>query len=89
MSATASSAGALQPCLEGVLKQLHALVQGADFIECDVVLTKDCQPICRHEPDISHTTDALMKFPTQQKNRTIDGVAHLVGDWCKSETSTT
>ena len=32
--------------------------QGADFIECDAVLTKDCQFICRHEPLLSNTTNA-------------------------------
>lgn len=52
--------------------------QGAHFIECDVVLTRDCQPICRHEPDISQTTDALKKFPDRQRNVTIDGINHQV-----------
>lgn len=53
-------------------------VQGADFIECDVVLTKDCKPICRHEPDISQTTDAMLKFPYRERNVTIDGQTHEV-----------
>ncbi|KAK9806395.1 hypothetical protein WJX73_000879 [Symbiochloris irregularis] len=50
-----------------------AVEQGADFIECDVVLTKDCKPICRHEPDISQTTDAMQKYPGRMRNATIDG----------------
>ena len=33
-------------------------MQGADFIECDAVLTKDCEFICRHEPLLSNTTNA-------------------------------
>ena len=56
--------------------EVRAPEQGADFIECDVVLTKDCHPICRHEPDISQTTDAIAKFPNHRKNLTIDGVAY-------------
>ncbi len=35
-----------------------AMEQGADFIECDVVLTKDLVPVCHHEPLVSGTTDA-------------------------------
>ena len=47
-------------------------VQGASFVECDVVLTKDCQLICRHEPDLVATTDAKTKFPELVRNYTID-----------------
>lgn len=47
-------------------------MQGASFVECDVVLTKDCQLICRHEPDLVATTDAKTKFPDLVKNYTID-----------------
>lgn len=36
-----------------------AIEQGADVIECDVVLTSDGAAICRHEPWLSNTTDAL------------------------------
>ncbi|KAK9787116.1 hypothetical protein WJX73_005239 [Symbiochloris irregularis] len=52
----------------------YLCVQGAHFVECDVVLTKDCQAICRHEPDVSQTTDALHKFPHLLRNDTIDGL---------------
>jgi glycerophosphoryl diester phosphodiesterase len=41
---------------------LLAIQQGADFIECDVVVTKDLQLICRHEPHLNDTTDAVDKF---------------------------
>lgn len=46
----------------------------ADFIECDVVLTKDRGLFCRHEPLLSDTTDADEKFPERATTYTIDGV---------------
>ncbi|KAK9829812.1 hypothetical protein WJX72_008034 [[Myrmecia] bisecta] len=42
---------------------LQGIQEGADFIECDMTLTKDCQVVCRHEPDLNGTTDAYVKFP--------------------------
>eukprot|EP00892_Ulva_mutabilis_P008511 jgi/Ulvmu1/6031/UM027_0006.1 len=50
-----------------------AIEQGADFIECDVVVTKDLKLICRHEPLLSGTTDADAKFPDRITAYTIDG----------------
>lgn len=41
---------------------LLAISEGADFIECDVVVTKDMRLICRHEPQLDDTTDAASKF---------------------------
>jgi len=41
---------------------LKAIEQGADFIECDVVVTKDLHLICRHEPNLNDTTDAWQHF---------------------------
>lgn len=41
---------------------LEAIREGADFIECDVVVTKDLQLICRHEPNINDTTNAWEQF---------------------------
>ena len=41
---------------------LMAIAQGADFIECDVVVTRDLQLICRHEPNLDDTTDAWERF---------------------------
>ena len=55
----------------------HDCLQGADIIECDIVLTKDCVPICRHEPELITTTDALTKFPQLRRNFTVD--ANLFG----------
>ncbi|GIM00795.1 hypothetical protein Vretimale_5719 [Volvox reticuliferus] len=37
-----------------------AIEQGAQFIECDVVLSQDLVPLCRHEPNIAHTTNVLV-----------------------------
>ena len=34
-----------------------AIAQGADCIECDIVLTKDGTPICRHDVILDDTTD--------------------------------
>lgn len=53
-----------------------AIDQGADFIECDIVLTKDCELICRHEPLVSGTTNADQVFPDRVRNYTVDGVEY-------------
>eukprot|EP00198_Chlamydomonas_reinhardtii_P002241 XP_001691577.1 glycerophosphoryl diester phosphodiesterase family protein [Chlamydomonas reinhardtii] len=37
-----------------------AIEQGAQFVECDVVLTRDLVPICRHESNIADTTNVLL-----------------------------
>lgn len=37
--------------------------QGVDFIECDAVYTKDCALVCRHDVDLTRSTDAALKFP--------------------------
>ncbi|KAL4451383.1 hypothetical protein ABPG77_009455 [Micractinium sp. CCAP 211/92] len=50
-----------------------AIKAGADFIECDVVPTKDCKLICRHEPELTGTTDAAAKFPDRVQTFNIDG----------------
>ncbi|GMH45298.1 hypothetical protein BSKO_13255 [Bryopsis sp. KO-2023] len=56
-------------------KEAYALAihHGADFIECDVVVTKDKHLICRHEPNLSLSTDADEKFPEKRGRYTIDG----------------
>ena len=38
-------------------------IAGVDVSECDVCWSKDLVPVCRHEPYLSATTDALTKFP--------------------------
>ncbi len=52
-----------------------AIEQGADFIEPDLVLTKDGVLVARHENEISETTDVAAKpeFATRRTTKTIDG----------------
>jgi glycerophosphoryl diester phosphodiesterase len=58
-----------------------AIEQGADFIEPDLVLTKDGVLVARHENEISSTTDvaAHPKFADRQTTKVIDGQA--VAGW--------
>ena len=53
-----------------------AIDQGADFIEPDLVLTKDGVLVARHENEISETTDVADRpeFADRRTTRTIDGV---------------
>ncbi|WP_246087268.1 glycerophosphodiester phosphodiesterase [Sphingorhabdus contaminans] len=52
-----------------------AIEQGADFIEPDLVLTKDGILVARHENEISETTDvsARPEFAARKTSKTIDG----------------
>jgi glycerophosphoryl diester phosphodiesterase len=50
-----------------------AAEMGADFIEPDLVSTKDGVLIARHENEIGATTDAASKFPDRRRSKTIDG----------------
>lgn len=50
-----------------------AIEMGADFIEPDLVLTKDGILIARHENEISGTTDVASKFPKRKAKKKIDG----------------
>ena len=50
-----------------------AIDQGADFVEPDLVSTKDGVLIARHENEISETTDVATKFPDRKTTKTIDG----------------
>ena len=50
-----------------------AVEMGADFIEPDVVSTKDGVLIARHENEISATTDVADRFPDRKRAKTIDG----------------
>ena len=51
---------------------LGRLLQGADFIECDVVLTSDCGLVCRHDSLLSNTTNADALFPERTAAYQID-----------------
>jgi glycerophosphoryl diester phosphodiesterase len=50
-----------------------AIDYGVDFIEPDLVSTKDGVLIARHENDISGTTDVAAKFPDRKATKMIDG----------------
>ena len=50
-----------------------AIAMGADFIEPDLVMTKDHVLIARHENELSLTTDVATKFPDRKTRKTIDG----------------
>jgi glycerophosphoryl diester phosphodiesterase len=50
-----------------------AIAMGADFIEPDLVRTKDGALIARHENEIGGTTDVAEKFPARKTTKTIDG----------------
>lgn len=64
--------------LEGYAK---AIELGANFIEPDLVMTKDGVLVARHEPMIGATTNvaSLAQFADRRKTRTVDGVTTT--DW--------
>jgi glycerophosphoryl diester phosphodiesterase len=51
-----------------------AIAQGADYIEPDLVLTRDGALVCRHENEISGTTDVARRpeFADRKRRRTVD-----------------
>jgi glycerophosphoryl diester phosphodiesterase len=55
-----------------------AIERGADFIEPDLVSTKDGVLIARHEPTLGTTTDVASRseFANRRRNGTIDGVLY-------------
>ncbi len=69
-----------------------AIEQGADFIEPDLVMTKDGVLIARHEPVLDGTTDVTTKFPASRKTtRNLDGVsitAYFASDFTLAEIKT-
>jgi glycerophosphoryl diester phosphodiesterase len=62
-----------------------AIELGADFIEPDLVSTKDGVLIARHEPWLGDTTDVgdHPEFADRRKTQIVDG--HEVDDWFASE----
>src|SRR5688572_13964117 len=50
-----------------------AIAQGADYIEPDLVSTKDGVLVARHENELSHTTDVATRFPDRRTVKTVDG----------------
>lgn len=69
-----------------------AIEQGANYIEPDVVLTKDGVLIARHEPVLDGTTDVATKFAASRKTtRNLDGVsttAYFANDFTLAEIKT-
>ena len=70
----------------------RAIARGADFIEPDLVLTKDGVMIARHEPMLDDTTDVAVKFDaTRKTTKLVDGVsttAYFAGDFTLAEIKT-
>jgi len=52
-----------------------AIEQGADYIEPDLVATKDGVLVARHENEIGSTTDVAEKFPARRRTVNVDGEA--------------
>src|SRR5262249_51148468 len=50
-----------------------AIDLGADYVEPDLVSTKDLVLIARHENDLTDTTDVAQKFPDRQIAKSVDG----------------
>lgn len=59
----------------------RAIDQGADYIEPDLVATKDNVLVVRHENELSDTTDVATRdeFASRKRSKTIDGA--LVSGW--------
>jgi glycerophosphoryl diester phosphodiesterase len=55
-----------------------AIEMGADYIEPDLVFTKDGELVARHEPDIGGTTNVAdhPEFASRRRTLTIDGVVY-------------
>lgn len=70
-----------------------AIEQGADFIEPDLVATKDGVLVARHEPIMSGTTDVASRpeFASRKTTRKLDGVETtdwFAGDFTLAEIKT-
>jgi glycerophosphoryl diester phosphodiesterase len=52
-----------------------AVEMGADFIEPDLVSTKDGVLIARHENEIGGTTDVAERFPDRKRTASVDGLS--------------
>lgn len=64
-----------------------AIAQGADFIEPDLVMTRDGVLVCRHENEISGTTNVaeVSAFAHRRREKTVDGVS-ATGWWVEDFT---
>jgi glycerophosphoryl diester phosphodiesterase len=54
-----------------------AILRGADFIEPDLVATKDGHLIARHEPNLTNTTDVASRpeYANRRTTKIVDGVS--------------
>jgi glycerophosphoryl diester phosphodiesterase len=59
----------------------RAIDQGADFIEPDLVATKDLVLIARHETELSDTTDVAARAEFASRKRSKDVEGRLVSGW--------
>jgi glycerophosphoryl diester phosphodiesterase len=50
-----------------------AIRMGADYIEPDLVITKDGVLVARHENEIGATTDVRRRFPERRATKVVDG----------------
>ena len=69
----------------------RAIDDGADFVEPDLVLTKDGVMIARHEPMLGGTTDVATKFPGRATTKLVDGVSttdYFASDFTLAEIKT-
>jgi glycerophosphoryl diester phosphodiesterase len=84
MSSTSSGRGAIVIAHRGASGERpehtlesyqRAIDQGADYIEPDLVMTRDAVLVARHENEISETTDvaAHPEFAGRRRTQTIDG----------------
>jgi len=64
-----------------------AIAQGADYIEPDLVITRDGVLVCRHENEISATTDVgdRPEFASRRAEKIVDGVT-AAGWWTEDFT---
>jgi glycerophosphoryl diester phosphodiesterase len=63
----------------------YAVSVGADYIEPDLVSTKDGVLVARHENEIGGTTDVAVKFPDRRRTQVIDGDS-ISGWWTEDFT---
>lgn len=63
-----------------------AIELGADFVEPDLVMTKDGVLVCRHEPNIGGTTNVALhpEFANRRTSKMVDGV-EIKNDWFVSD----
>lgn len=58
-----------------------AIDQGADYIEPDLVVTKDLVLVARHENELSGTTDVAIRAEFEDRKRTKDIEGTVVSGW--------